>query len=333
MRRISVASLSNQNISSALNVATYTADEDRELLVRLFVDQVAGGGTYYAYLTIQRAGAGSAFEMQPRTAASVVSGVTAIGLSTIAVPVLNTDVVKVYVIGLSTDTTTPDVTVEFWEADYTRPITQGQHEVALTATGSVGINWDGIENPTTTVTLSGTTIKDVTDTIEVSLADGAINSGNITPDAIAQLEALASSNDRTFRRGDHISTTLATLGHTWASGATMRLTMKPIASYAKDADNAATVGLLLTNPAASSADGLVLLNKVVKTSSGDRGKASLTRTDGSNTAVSINGSAGKDIAPGKYAVDVQVVEADGDVVTIVPTCTWTIEADVTRTTS
>lgn len=113
----------------------------------------------------------------------------------------------------------------------------------------------------------------------------------------------------------------------------MRLTMKPLAGYAKEADSAATAGILLTNPAASSADGLVMLNKVAKTSSEDRGLGSLTRTDGSNTAVNIEGGASKHIVPGKYAVDVQVVEDDGDVVTIVPTCTWTIEADVTRTTS
>ena len=127
MRQITSSTLSNQNLATALNVATYTADADRMLFVRCFVDQVAGNGSYSAYVTIQRLGAGSFYEVQPRTAPTVASGVTAIGFTTIPIPVKNTDVVKVYVLGLAGDTTTPDVITEIWE-----------DETAITATTIAG---------------------------------------------------------------------------------------------------------------------------------------------------------------------------------------------------
>lgn len=140
MRRIAVGStLSNQNISSALLVYTYTADADREVFFRLFAEQVAGNGVYTAYITIQRAGTGTVFEVQPRTAPTVASGITAIAFTTVAIPVLNTDVVKVYIIGLAGDTTTPDLFAEVWEADYARPTTQGQHNIDTDANGGVEV--------------------------------------------------------------------------------------------------------------------------------------------------------------------------------------------------
>jgi hypothetical protein len=118
---VDTSTLSNQDIHTALLCHTYTAKADRQIFVRLFADQVAGNGTYTAYLTMQRLGAGSFYEVQPRTAPSVASGVTSIAFTTIPLSVQETDVVKVYLVGLAGDTTTPDIITEVWDAD---PLTQ-----------------------------------------------------------------------------------------------------------------------------------------------------------------------------------------------------------------
>lgn len=123
MRQITSSTLSNQSLATALLCHTYTADADRMLFIRLFADQVAGNGAYSSYITIQRLGTGSAYEVQPRTAPTVASGITSIAFTTIPVPVKNTDVVKVYLVGLAGDTTTPDIITEIWE-----------DETAITAT-------------------------------------------------------------------------------------------------------------------------------------------------------------------------------------------------------
>lgn len=163
MRQISTSTLTNQNISSGILCYTYTADADREIFFRLFADQIAGNGSYTAYTTIRLLGAGSEYEIQPRTTATVVSGILSIGFTTIPIPVKNTDVIKVYIDGIASDLTTPDIITEVWEADYSRPTIQGQHDVDITSAGTVGIDWNNIESPSTTVNLSNTTIKNVND--------------------------------------------------------------------------------------------------------------------------------------------------------------------------
>ena len=107
MRQITSSTLSNQSLATALLCHTYTADADRDIFFRLFADQIAGNGVYTAYITIQRLGAGSAYEVQPRTAPTVAAGVTSISLITITVPVMNTDVVRVYLVGLAGGPTNP----------------------------------------------------------------------------------------------------------------------------------------------------------------------------------------------------------------------------------
>lgn len=115
MALLQTDTLSNQNISSALLVATYTANAARKMFVRLFADQIAGSGDYSAYLTIQRAGAGSAYRAVPITTAAVASGVTSAVFLSAPFFVSNTDVVKVYLLGLAGDNTTPDLIAEWWE--------------------------------------------------------------------------------------------------------------------------------------------------------------------------------------------------------------------------
>ena len=112
LTQVDTETLSNQNIATALLVSTFTnTTRIRKLYVNIFLDQIAGNGVYYAYLTVQRAGAGSAYVLA-RTAFNPLSGDTAIAFASMAVSLNATDVLKAYVIGLAGDTTTPDVIVD-----------------------------------------------------------------------------------------------------------------------------------------------------------------------------------------------------------------------------
>jgi len=162
MRQLQTATLSNQNITSYLLVGTHTADDTRAIMVSVVLDQVAGGGDYLAYVTRQLAGAGSAYMVGPITTFTVPAAQTAVAFTSVLVPVDNTDVVKVYVKGLAGDTTTPDITTRIYELTYLRPTTAG-NKLDVTATGAAGIDWANVENPTTSVNLSDTTVKTVTD--------------------------------------------------------------------------------------------------------------------------------------------------------------------------
>ncbi len=109
-------SLSNQNISSALLLATYTnTSRERDMRITVFADQIAGNGSYVVYVKRQRSGAGSAYEMGARTTVAVPSGVTAQGFPSIDLSVNATDVLTVFLIGLAGDTTTPDTVVDWDE--------------------------------------------------------------------------------------------------------------------------------------------------------------------------------------------------------------------------
>jgi len=142
MKRLTVNSLSDQDISSTLLVGTYTADADRTLFIRLFVDQIAGGGDYSAYITLQRDGAGTEYTAVTTTIA-VPGGVTNLVVHTMALPVKSTDVMKVYLTGLPGDTTTPDVICEFWEDNVA---TLGAGSVQYTITVDDGVNpLDGVD--------------------------------------------------------------------------------------------------------------------------------------------------------------------------------------------
>jgi hypothetical protein len=102
----------NANIATALLVHTQTnTTRIRKLWVNVFLDQVAGNGDYIAHITIQRAGAGSAYT-SIKTTLALASGVTAGYFGSIPITLNATDVMKVYVIGLAGDTTTPDIVVD-----------------------------------------------------------------------------------------------------------------------------------------------------------------------------------------------------------------------------
>ena len=114
MRQLATSTLSNQDISSALLVYTYTADAARAVMFRVALDQVAGNGDYSIYLTLQPLGTGSAYKSHVATV-TAASGVTAIVSPSIILSVNDTDVVKIYVKGLAGDTATPDITTWVFE--------------------------------------------------------------------------------------------------------------------------------------------------------------------------------------------------------------------------
>ena len=114
MTLLQTSTLSNQNLSSALLLATYTSDAERLSIIDVSLDQIEGNGDYKAYITRQRAGVGTAF-VAATTTDVVASGVTNHMFGSIIVPLNNTDVLKVYALGLAGDTTTPDTIVEFWD--------------------------------------------------------------------------------------------------------------------------------------------------------------------------------------------------------------------------
>jgi hypothetical protein len=168
-RWLETDTLSNQNIASALEIGSYTADADRLVLVQLFADQVAGNGDYTAYLTLQIGGAGSAYRMVPITTANAASGVTALGLQSGLIFLRSGDVLKAFLDGLAGDTTTPDTIVRFVELAALRP-TVADRTLDVSAGGEAGVDWANVGSPTTTVGLSGTTVKTATD-VETDTAD------------------------------------------------------------------------------------------------------------------------------------------------------------------
>jgi len=170
MRQLQTATLSDQNITSDLLVSTYTADADRAILIRIVLDAVAGTGDYSAYLTLQQAGAGSAYKSHVCTV-TAAAAVTAIMFPSILLPVNNTDIVKVYVKGLAGDTTTPDIITRIYELDYVRPTTAGA-KLDIAATGEVGLNFDNIKAATGATTLTNITVPTttaVTNTVAANL--------------------------------------------------------------------------------------------------------------------------------------------------------------------
>ena len=177
-RHLETDILSNQDISSVLEIGSYTADADRLICVQLFVDEVAGNDDYVFYATLQIAGAGSAYRFIPITTAAAASGVTAIGGQAIFIAVCNGDVVKVYVTGAAGDTTTPDTTVRWFEIAALRPTT-ADRTLDVSAGGEAGVDWANVGSPTTAVGLTGTT---------VGLVDDALAAAKVAADAVTKIQ-------------------------------------------------------------------------------------------------------------------------------------------------
>lgn len=145
-RHLQTGSLSNQNISSALAVGSYTADADRMVVVQVLADQVAGNGDYEFYMTLQVNGAGSHYRLIPVTSAAAASGLTAVGAQSGMVAVRSGDVLTCYLKGLAGDNATPDTIVRWFELDALQPATAGR-TLAVDASGIAEANvkqWQGV---------------------------------------------------------------------------------------------------------------------------------------------------------------------------------------------
>ncbi|MFZ2992512.1 MAG: hypothetical protein WA061_02240 [Microgenomates group bacterium] len=144
MPRLSSDSLSNQNISSALLVKTFTAGQNySSLMFQIFLDQIAGGGDYKIYLTHQITGIGSEYKTAVTTD-SLAVGETSHKFGSIQIPANNTDVIRIYVQGLTGDTTTPDITVEVWDLAVLTPTVQGR-TLNVSATGEADISAGAVD--------------------------------------------------------------------------------------------------------------------------------------------------------------------------------------------
>lgn len=164
MRLIETDTNANKDINAAVAVGAYTATTTRGVIVRLLADQVAGGGDYIAYVTVQLAGAGSHYRIIPLTTGTAAAALTAIGFVSIPIPVDTGDVLTVYIDGLAGDTTTPDVRVDFYEQDYLRPTTAGR-TLDVSAGGEAGVDWANVGSPTSTVALTGTSLNSVSGSV------------------------------------------------------------------------------------------------------------------------------------------------------------------------
>jgi len=113
MNTLYTNSLSNQSIAAYLEVGSYTATADCQVMIRVILDQVAGNGDYYAYATIDSAVFG------PITKFAVPNAVTKIGfVAGVQVPLLSGETLKIFVKGLPADTVTPDIVVKMVELGY-----------------------------------------------------------------------------------------------------------------------------------------------------------------------------------------------------------------------
>jgi hypothetical protein len=150
MDLIQTNALTGQNISSPLLAATYTADQDRELLVAVSLSGLSGGGTYLACLTHQIGGAG-AFHQSPTGQFALAAGVTTLRVQAGALAVGAGDVVRAYVQGLVADVNA-EVTTEVFDVtaatagDVVATLSVSATEALTVATGSMALTlWSSFD--------------------------------------------------------------------------------------------------------------------------------------------------------------------------------------------
>ena len=143
MNRLSISTSAAMDISSPLLIASYTADDERELIFQIYASSLSGSGMYQACVTKQLLGAGTAFQ-SPTSTAYLSASTTSVFLPSIGVPVMNTDVCKVYLQGLTTDTAV-STTVEVWDNAQNATLV-GSGAISTTLTFNDGVNpLDGVE--------------------------------------------------------------------------------------------------------------------------------------------------------------------------------------------
>ena len=218
MPRLSTDTLTNQSLATALLLKTFTADREySSLMFQVYLDQVQGNGDYKIWLTHQVGGAGDAYKTAVTTD-TLSSGETAHKFGSVQIPANNTDVIKVYVLGLSTDTTTPDITTEIWDLGYLRPTTAGL-TVDVSSTGEIGLDFSNIKAASSPTTLTNITVP-VTTTLTndptgvTTLLSGLVPTNGTVNDAGASTTVFIttlSSSVNNFYKGEAVVFTSGSL--------------------------------------------------------------------------------------------------------------------------
>ncbi len=137
--------LSNQSIAAYLPIGVYTATADGIVYADISLDQIQGNGDYYAYITRQIAGAGSAYLVGPITTIAAPSGQLSLAAQTIGVTVRTGDVLTAYVKGLAGDSATVDTITRWYvwtpaaASDVTVTLAVTAAQAAAAATGSLAL--------------------------------------------------------------------------------------------------------------------------------------------------------------------------------------------------
>ncbi len=159
-----------KDISTAASVYEYTVAATGSLRIQVRLAAVAGGGDYVAYLTLNDGDGQTDDPILPKTTLTAAAGETAFWFSSITIDAIAGDVINVFVDGLAGDTNEAGSIRIFSDAAL-QPTTAGR-TLDVSSGGEAGVDWANVGTPTTTVGLSGTTVKAVTD--GVALADDAI---------------------------------------------------------------------------------------------------------------------------------------------------------------
>ncbi len=158
MPKIQGSTLSNQDIHTALLIATLTAGQEYSgLMIQVMASGVAGNGNYTLYATRQLAGSGAVYQYQVPTVYAVASGATIIAFPSLLLSCSNTDVIKVYIIGLAGDVSISSIITEFWTTDGVKQdLVNAPNSTAVTAIQS------GLATPTNITAGTITTVTNLT---------------------------------------------------------------------------------------------------------------------------------------------------------------------------
>lgn len=319
IRWLELDSNTNINLTGATLIGSYTCDADRAVYCTIYAQGLAGGGDYVYYVTVTPSGLSEGEGL--KTTQTLGATTYVLFAQSTPVSLRSGDVMNVYLDGLAGDTTTPDTRVNFYEAAALLPTT-ADRTLDVTATGGAGIDWSNVEAPTTTVGLSGTTVKAVTD--GVTLATGAITAAAIATDAIdadavaadtwienwaaAPTNTLTALNATlgskiTQTRGDTLSATLTGLTAN-TSYVSIDFTVKKTVD---DADTAAII--CIRKNASGLTDGLLYLNGAAPVSPVVAADGSITVISSTSLTFTLAARAMDDLTPGRYVYDVQYIFA------------------------
>lgn len=345
----------NTNISSATAVGVYTATGDVFVLPQILADQVAGGGDYVYYVTLQVAGAGSHYLIGPKTTHTAAAGETALAAQGGLIFLRNGDVLTVYIDGLAGDTTTPDVTVRFAAIPLPSaaagaaggvPVLDANLAASANVTLWKGATVDDSVDGELPAVLSSASAQVIADALKTAPTAGDPDAGSVNKH-LDDILTYAAANEpadiwsyvtRTLTQSS-TSTTDSTAagsisrrrGDSWS----ISLTLGAITGYTSlwftikaetsDADTAAIVQI--KKNASGSGDGLLYVNGVAAS---DATKGSITISDASTGAIviALDETITDDMTPASYNYDCQALISGS--ISTPDSGTFTITADVTR---